>query len=343
MRLRPIARLSLFAGVLAVVLTGCAAGPAAAPAPTPSTDAPTPTPTVETLVVGPAEMPPVPFSGDCSAMLTVDDIAEVTGHDMGTGTREESAIEANAGALSCRWTDGANRITSATVVPWAGLDVSALPSKYADAFAGDCRSDFCSWQGGDDHVWITVDFFDNWEQLPRESVDVWGDRLGARIMGRVAEASVGAWTRDRTGWWPTLDCDQIASAVGAQLGQPLTASTQGWEHRPPPWVALAHEASRVTSCALDTGDAAVFLTVMSGSGIEEWRNLEAWAADDLGVPGIESFSNEDIRSSYPSAAYALTDGINGAHITIAGGEDGFAIPARDLAVAVAAAASSGFE
>ncbi|MGN8553451.1 UNVERIFIED_CONTAM: hypothetical protein OHV15_12795 [Microbacterium sp. SLM126] len=323
--------------VVAVVLTlaGCAApAPVETPAASPTSE-PSATPTIEPIVIGPAEMPPVPFDGDCAKMLSIDELAGTLGESVEFEWAGTDAKGKSTGALHCSWRVGESDSMSATVIPRAGLDGAALSPDLEDFYFAECDSHVCSWQGGDDRVWVGLDF--RAAGLTREVVDSWGDDLGSRIVARYGASAAEPWIRGRTGWWPALDCAHIAKVIGAQLGETLTGDEMGWEDAPSPWYALVDQALRSTDCVLQLQDTDVNLSTSPGTGIDQWDALR-WTAQDLGIPGIEGFKSDQQRVS----DYALTDGINSVLLQIYSG-DGDTVAPRDIAVAVAAAAASDFQ
>lgn len=339
MRRSPLALLGL---VLAAALAASGCAPrAATPDPTTSVEtAPTaePSPTVDPVVVGPAEMPPPVFGGDCTKALSSEDVAAVMGDAWSSEPSRTQPVSANVGALECVWTksDDSNAQVRVTVIQESALDGAALSAELADEYYAGCEIAVCSWQGGEDGLWIGIDFIER--DLTRQVVDSWGADLGELIIARHVQAAPAPWVRDRNGWWPSLDCAQVAEAVSAQLGETLAGQDAGWEEIPAPGYMLAHQASRGTECNLALGDTYLRFSMSSGTGAERPPGFE-WTAEDLGVPGIQAFvsDQEDV------ADYTFTDGINTATIQIHTWPGDPVVPHRDIAVAVAAAAASGFE
>lgn len=317
------------------IVTGCAGQ---APAETPAASAPvsTPEPTVEPIVIGPAEMPPVPFDGDCERMLSAEDLSETLGKNVVFEWSGAGGTGANIGALHCSWQVGEFDSMSATVIPRAGLDGATLSPDRVESYFADCESHVCSWQGGDDDVWVGFDYLAM--GLDRDVVDGWSSSLGERILTGVEESAAEPWVRDRTGWWPVLACAQIAQAVGDQLGEAVTGQEGGWEDLPSPWYVLAHQASRGTICSLQVGDTYVSFSALAGTGTEGWDTPLNWTAVELGIPGIDAF----VSDQQYSADYSFTDGINGILVQMHGDEGAGPSP-QDIAVAVAAAAASDFQ
>lgn len=333
MRPAPLAALGLV--VLGLVLTGCTAPapqePAAAATPTPT---PSPTPTIEPRVIGPAEMPPVPFDGDCASMITAEDIVDVVGESWTFEGGYSEGVVANVGGLQCSFRTAGGRYVNIAVLPKSGLNGTQLSQEIADFYFAECSPWSCAWQGGDDDLWIALNV--NERDLTRETVDGWGSGLAQRILARRAESAPAPWVRDRTGWWPVFDCAQIAEAVGSRLGQTLVGSDGGWEDPPGPAYTLAYDASRSTDCILELGETSIHLGTASGTDNDLMQDV-GWQPADLGVPGITAF----VGDQESVVGYALTDGINDVSLLIYGEQPPF--PTRNIAVAVAAAAATGFQ
>ncbi|MCW3492442.1 DUF3558 domain-containing protein [Microbacterium sp. SSM24] len=337
--LRRIMRRSPFAAALPVVavvltLTGCAAtAPVETPAASP-TSAPSATPTIEPIVIGPAEMPPVPFDGDCAKALTPEDIAAVTGRNLLLDEfRNFEPLIDNVGGLRCSWSGDGGQMAIA-VMPRSGLDGAEIPAELTATYFEDCGW-VCSWQGGDDAVWTAVSFqFD--DGMTREVVDGWGSTLGPRVVRNYVSSAGEPWVRDRTGWWPTFECQALADAVGTQLGTDLVGLQYGPEHLGAPEQTLAILAGRETACILQDagGELNLLLSTEAGLGgsFREAPESAPTAPVDLGVPGITAQTRGE-------SGFSVADGVNRADLYVYES----ALPLRDIAVAVAAAAASDFQ
>lgn len=325
------------AGLLLLALVGCTPTPAAAPDSRASAvPTPTPTPTVEPVVVGPAEMPPIVFDGDCAAALTPEDIAEVTGRDLALDPpiQYEPSID-NAGGLRCPWSNADGAGIYIGIMPRAGLDGAEIPADLTERYFTECDGWVCSWQGGNDDVWVAISF-NFLDEMTREGVDEWGDDLGQRIIARFADSAPEPWIRDRSSWWPAFECATIAEAVGAQLGTTLIGSDYGFEHLPAPEQLMGSLSSREAACILkDEGGAlSLLVSTEAGQGGSFFRdeNSRPAAPLDLGVPGIEA-------QTVGGELVVLIDGVNRADVFVYES----AVPSDDIAAAVAAAAASDFQ
>lgn len=320
---------------VAVTLTGCATpAPVETPAASPSASASQPP--VEPVVIGPAEMPPVAFGGDCAKALSADDVAEVLGVPVTAEAVESEDYLVNMGGLACEWTAESGASVELEVVPRAGLDGAVFPEEYEASFFDQCSYDgSCRWQGGDDAVWLALTFRAI-DGAAQDDVDAWGEAVGARVTANHAAAEAPPWTRDRTGWWPVLDCAQVADAVGVQLGEAPTGEMSGWDaDLPPAAYVLAIEGARVTRCSLDgvDGTTSAMVSIEPGMG---GVPVDGATAVELGVPGITAFS---VADEY-QLPYLLTDGVNRIRLSVrADGPDG----ETRLLTAIAAAAASGFQ
>ena len=338
MRRSPLAAVLAVATVIA--LAGCATAPAAKPDPTPPAPTPTPTPTptttVESMVVGPAESPPVAFGGDCTRVLEPDDIAEVMGMSVEPATSEpDPVLGANVGSLWCSWASpqGSVRLT---VIPQAGLDGATFPADSVKYYFEDCDTDWvCGWQGGDSSIWIGMAL--SHPEMTRESVDAWGSALGERITGNHEAVRDEPWVRDRTGWWPTFTCEQIAAAVGAQLGAEVTGEFVGYIDPPAPGMVMADVASRHVQCMVSAPQDVGIAVLSTRAGTA--ASAPASPAVALGIPGITAAT---ISAGYylGGQGFSITDGTNVVWLEAASA-GGWS--EQQIATAIAAAAASGFQ
>jgi hypothetical protein len=340
MRHSPITLLGASLAAVALLLSGCATPapttPGASAEPSEQTPTPAPTSASDPIVIGPAEMPPVAFGGDCEKVLTPADIAEVTGKELALQPpiQVEPPID-SAGGLRCGWSDELSDGASLRVgvLPQAGLDGAEIDADHAQIYFVECHW-VCSWEGGDESVWLEISF-----QYPsamtRGVIDEWGEALGARITARYADASADApWVRDRSGWWPKFECGQLADAVGAQLGIALEGTAAGYDSRPAPVQWMAHRASRGTRCHLEGEgtNLGVWTSAGLGGSLTADPGWESSTPIDLGVPGITAQQASE-------EAIALSDGVNRASFYVYEAP----VPVRDVAAAIAAAAASDFQ
>lgn len=336
MRRSPLAA----AAVLALLaLAGCAAGPAASADPTPtaaSTPTPTATPTVEATLVGPAELPPQVFGGDCGAAVDPAVLEQANGRSIGDVTEGDlrwSPSLRSAGGLSCDFSGG-----RLDILPRAGLADAELPAREHEYYFVNCDWT-CAWVWETDALWISGS---DWsaEDRSRAGMDAIAAAVGPHVAERWESLDEQPWTRDRTGWLPVIGCDAMAAAVGQQLGAQLNGQEVGYHDPPVPAVRMGDVASRVSWCALSAGEHTL-AEVRSSAG-------DAWSAPrdesavrvDLGVPGVTAFEAEG-WAYLRGAGFQLTDGINVTFASVS--EDGVEWTAQQIVTAIAAAAASDFQ
>lgn len=340
MRTRPL--LVLAVAALAVALTACVPEPEPVATST-VTPTPTPTPTFTGTLVAPGAQPPAAFGGDCAAVLTPAQLADVLEVDMTLDSSATDAPIAAAGGLTCTWI-GTDAALVVGVFPQAGVGDAALDAQQQKAFFEDCDPTLqCSWQWESDELWAvgTLQFIAG---MDRESVDGWGVELGEAIGANWATLTNSAqapvpWMRDRTGWWPVLDCADVAAAVSDALGAEVTGTAGGYPSALAPARAIADAANHQTACRLTVPGASSPLTLFSFAG-EAWhvRESEQDVEYDTQVDGVTGFR----LAAYNGAiidAFSFTDGVNRVHIDVPGDGDA---SVDDLARAVAAAVASGF-
>ncbi|MGL4256910.1 MAG: hypothetical protein ACRCSL_11300 [Microbacterium sp.] len=292
-------------------------------------------------MIGPAEMPPVVFGSDCAKVLSADELSEVVGADLGPGDRDSAYdVTANAGGLSCEWTGPNGEWVFVDVIPQAGLGGTEIPADAAAFYFDECKwaGGSCSWQGGDDSVWLGISF-SGITGIAHDAAVGWGDDLGKRILVNHAAAAAEPWTRDRTGWWPTLDCATIAEALGAQLGATLVGEPYGYEDLPSPGALLVDEATGRSDCALHGADGEHVVRVVTSPGLGAVFSVPDAEPVDSGVPGISMLDyGADIYGGAQS--FRVTDGVNRVDMGASGSTLG---TAQEIATAVAAAAASDFQ
>jgi hypothetical protein len=337
MRRSPLAAAVLATAVL--MLAGCATPStqpeqtaAAAPAPdaTPST-----TPSSEVRVVGAAERPPAAFSGDCEAAISAAELGEALGYEVigytARDLRWTRSISA-AGGLSCEWEGG-----RLDIIPRAGLGEAELQPGSQTYYFGAC--DYaCAWVWEDESLWVSGS---SWgaEGRTREEADAAAASVGPAV-AESWRSSDDLWARDRTGWLPILTCDDIAAAVGEQLGSDVTAAEAGYHDPAGAATEIADAASRMAWCSLSDDDGEAFVVVRADAGIAwdvPWEGLGE--PIDLGIPGIDSFVKD--KGGYTVwRVYELTDGVNGVSAEVSN-EGRWS--EQQIATAVAAAAASDFQ
>ncbi len=341
MRTSPLANLVLGLAVISVVLTGCATGaaePAGNPAAAPPTE-PSATSTAEPIVVGPAEMPPVAFDGDCAQALSIDEVSElleVTATEQPVAPDE---VLLNLGGLTCRWSEADDLALMVHAIPRAGLDGAELPAEFDDML--ECPSDpvasealhrSCAWEGGDDELWLGLVLPLHGQQTAAD-IDEAGTALAERILERHAASGAQAWVRDRSTWWPSFDCAQVATALSAELGEPVDGQVVPWDaDLAPIGRIMKREAGRLSDCSFaGSAGPAGSVHVYPGLG---GGPFEGVATVDLGIPGITAYEPID------DGPYIVTDGVNRVEVW---SYETSAIEPRDFVAAIAAAAASDFQ
>lgn len=339
MRPSPLAALAVGLAAFSVTLTGCATGAGASvetPAAVPSSE-PSATPTPEPISLGPAELPPLEFDGDCQHALAAEDLAGIVGTGV-TPDPEGDRYLANMGALECTWTGADIGAVRLYVMPRSAIDGPVLPAREESAFFDECSYDgsTCAWQGGDESVWIAAEFVA--PHAVQEEVNAWGAAIAARVLENRSAHPAEPWTRDRTGWWFALDCAQAATAIGAQLGRPVEGMSYGWDaDRPPVGYAVGLTTAGHTQCLLSDAESGQLWRTMRVYPGEGGRAVDdGYVTVDFGVPGITVYADATDREDGRST-YVLTDGVNRIELSVSGDS------AEQFAVAVAAAAASDFE
>lgn len=342
MRLSPLASLGIGLAAISLALTGCAtAEPEAAPAAS-STPTPTPTPTMEPIVIGPAEMPPVVFDGDCEKVATTEELTDTIGVELEPHVREsEFDATLTLGGLSCEWNGPNGELIFVGVIPQTGLDGAEIPADLAEFYFGECTwaGGSCSWQGSNESVWVGISF-SGISGMTHDAAVGWGDELGQRVLENHAAEAAESWVRDRAGWWPALDCGTIADAVGAQLGAPLVGEPYGFEHVPVPGQLLAIQAVGHADCSLDGPDGEPVVRVSTWPGLGASFSVPDAEPVDSGVPGISMLDYGANEWGGTAREYRLTDGVNRAGVSASDSSVG---TQQEIAAAVAAAAASDFQ
>lgn len=316
MRMRALP--ALVVAVLAVTLVACAPEPAPTKTPTTtptSTPAPTPTPTQTGEAIAPGAQPPPVFDGDCAAALSSTDIDDVAGTDMTPYSADTEASIANAGGLTCQWT-GTDASLTVSILPRAGIGDAQLPVAAEKQYFQDCDPTLaCSWLWDEGDLWIagTFQFIAGMSQ---SKVDGWGQELGDTIAANHAKQAAAPWVRDRTGWWPVVDCAQVATAVADALGGKVTGKTATYPDPPAPGVVMGDTAAHLTACALTVPGTSMPLMLYAYAG-EAWhvRESEADKAFDTKVDGITGYRLANYDSS-PSNSFSFTDGVNRVRIDV---------------------------
>lgn len=298
---------------LAVAVTLAACAPVEAPRSTPSptiVDGPTPEATPEARVIPPGEKPPSVFGGDCSTALSTATLESVTGMAFALESSNTDGDVGNVGGLGCSWESpsGGVRIE---ILPVSGLNGAEFPADQVEYYFEACDPSWvCSYRSRTSELWISASF-----QLAggmtREQIDRWGTAISSAIEQSDEAAGAAIWTRDRNGWWPTLDCQRVGESVAAGLDAELTAQAGGYVDPPLPGVVLAGVASNWSNCYLEIPDSVLAPIDMYTSAGAAWA-LPHSPEDtpfDLGVEGVTVYRDSGHESVY-SAGYSLTDGVN---------------------------------
>ncbi|GAA1943455.1 hypothetical protein [Microbacterium deminutum] len=330
-------RLAIGVAVLLSALAGCASAPPEQDAETPTavvTSTPTPTPDV--LNVAPGGIPPVAFGHDCASVLTEAQLSDATGLDLQSQSADSSGTMANVGGLVCAWR-GDSATVVVEVIPQSGVGDAVLPADSEKYYFEDCDPQWvCAWKWESHELWV-AGTFQFAPDMTRANVDAWGAALGAQIGANFAARPDEPWTRDRTGWWPTLDCQRAADAIGGALGATLTGQATSLGDPPTPGYAMAGVASHRSECGIaERGASSIFLYLdtLAGTGA---TTPDGYQAIDLGVDGIQGSAGG--TGSHGGALYHLADGVNSAWIEVRATA---ALQPEMVAAAVARAAASGF-
>jgi hypothetical protein len=339
------------AAALVAVLAGCVPEATSTPTPTGSAVAsagtPTPTPTVHTVAGG--DKPPTVFGGDCSAVLSAEQLATAIGADVvpeevdPVGSDDHFSAVANAGGLSCGWADwddsGVHIVV--TIFPAAGLtgvDPRAVTS--------DWSSPNCAWycavvnDAGDLTVVTTMNGRSD-SSSPREDTIRVGDLLTPQIADNHALTAAEPWERDRRQWRGVDDCEGLSSVASDVLG--FDVQGENWSlYIDPPlhgWL-IADEASWLWVCALrDANGARAEVWGYAGAA---WGEFADAAYDDLapadglaaGWTGV-SVTTSPLADATRGRGYIVSDGVNVIHTSPV--PEGFGADASELIGAVIAA------
>lgn len=321
-------------GAALLALTACTAAPV--PSETSATAIPTPSRTVETLQVAPGGIPPVTFGQDCGAALTEGQIADATGMALTFESADSSGTMANVGGLVCVWRGDAATLV-VEIIPQAGLGDAVFPTDSEAYYFEDCDPQWvCSFRWEDDALWV-AGTFQFAPDMTRENVDAWGSALGDQIGANQTALPDAPWVRDRTGWWPVLDCQNTAAAIGRELGTPLDGEAVSLGDPPSPGHVMAGTAANRTDCGIfEHGSTDALLSVSTAAGMGA-TTPDGFTPVDLGVAGIDAYAGGP--GGFGGEQYYLTDAVNSATIEVRATDT---LPADAIAAAVARAAASGF-
>lgn len=303
---RPAALLAI-ALATGLALTACAAPeePVASPTSSPSA---TPTPTPEVLIVAGGEKPPPVFGGDCAAALTAEQISRVLGGSFQLVEAEFLPAIANVGGISCKWT-GATGSVQVQILPRTMLAGTSFSADEAEYYFEECSPTWvCGWQNDDAMLWAGGGF--QTAGMSRATVDSWGAELSALIAAANEKMIGEAWIRDVSDWWPLLDCSEVASRLGTELGARFSGESIGYVDPPIPGLILADQASRDSACSVavqGTSERPIELHSTPGAA---WDFATTEGPEiATGVTVITARIDEGYQS-IDSIAYTLTDGTN---------------------------------
>lgn len=334
-------RSSLTLGALAILLValvGCGSSPEPQATATPTVTAtPIPVPTDEPLQVAPAGVPPVAFGHDCGAVLTDAQVADATGLALQFQTGDSSGTMANVGGLVCTWR-GETATLVVEVIPQSGVGDAVLSPESEKYYFQDCDPNWvCAWHGESDEMWV-AGTFQFAPDMTRAKVDAWGAALGAQVGANFAAKPDEPWVRDRAGWWPVLDCQAAADAIGRELGAALVGQASSLGDPPSPGYEMAGVASHRTACGIaEPGGGATFLYLdtLAGTGA---TTPDGYQPVDMGIDGIQASSGG--TGPYAGQQYYFSDGVNSTWIEARATAT---LQPDTVAAAVARAAASGFE
>lgn len=331
------------AAALAMLVMGCLAACSASAAP--SATHPTPTNVVETIepgptamTVGPGQRPPQVFDGDCNEMLALSEVSDALGEPaslVDDGAIPGYTIDGGAGALSCAW-DAAGIDLRVAVFPRSGiagvdLDLNGLDANRQNA---DCDWYCTAVIEREDYI-VVISHNDatNAVMSSRETTAEIAAALGPIALERAAAVGT-AWNRDRTGWL-RLDCDQLGTAVGAELGSSLAG--HDWSvyiDQPLPAGLLADAAAQHRACKL-VDPAGHYVEVWSFAGAA-WGGDAGTASGGLPAPWLGQATEGGHREDMTyGPGWVMTDGVN--LVRVSSVPDEFGVGIEDLASAVAAA------
>jgi len=337
----PIVRLGATCLALAAMfgVGACASTPEPQPTPTPVSSATT-SPTPEAMVVRPGDKPPTVFDGDCDAAVPTSDLTELVGASLVLRSSESTGDTGNVGGLSCAW-NGDGGMVTVEMLPLSGLNGVAFPADQQGYYFEDCDPSWvCSWAGETDELWIATSFQLSTD-MTREAVDGWGSEIAEAVDVNFSASAPIEWERDRSGWWPVLDCGTVARQLEEALGDAWTGEPSGYPDPPRPGSVMAALASQRSSCLLTSSDPAVRQIELYASAGTAWT-LPASPDDqevDSGVPGIAAWEDSQF-ASVDAVGYALTDGVNAMQLYLPTGGPS---SASELLTAFAGLAASGWE
>jgi hypothetical protein len=243
---------------------------------------------------------------------------------------------ANVGGLVCVWRGDAATLV-AEIIPQAGLGDAVFPSDSEAYYFQDCDPQWvCSFRWEDAALWV-AGTFQFAPDMTRENVDAWGSALGEQIGANQTALPDVPWVRDRSGWWPVLDCQNTAAAIGRELGTALDGEPVSLGDPPTPGHVMAGTASNRTDCAVsEYGSVEMLLSLSSAAGTGA-TVPDGFTPVDLGVAGIDAYAGGP--GGFGGEQYYLSEGVNSASIEV---HPTAALSAEAIAAAVARAATSGF-
>jgi len=239
--------------VLTALLTSCA------PTPAPETDA-SRTPTPEPTVSAPAE-PRAAFDGDCSAVLTAQEVSEATGETMSVWAASwPDGRDRALGGVTCAWSS--EHYLAATVTARVFPVVVMDPEYVPDDPATECDDDptRCRSAAVFDDVWVEVTVTGDRAAEMTSAIEGLRDGIGARIAAEQAPVP-----GPRENWWsPVPTCDEIQEGLaGGEITATLTAPG---DDRPAIFLGGPLERSCMLAATVDGSDYSTLVTVRAGAG-----------------------------------------------------------------------------
>jgi hypothetical protein len=306
--------MAAFASLLMITsfaLAACTNEPAAAPTETETPVAapsPTPTPTPEALVVAPGARPPAPAGGDCAQLITAEQLTGILGVPVSAVQARDPRWEvllANVGGLTCEWEADGGSYGYVQVIPAAQLAGVTL-SEAERAYYFETCIYVCSWEDPRAGYWIGGAIDAN--LLSRAETGAVAPRIADVVAANLARIDE-PWTRDRTGWWPPLDCAALATALGDRLGSSLSGEATGSQDAASIGIHLADLSVGGTMCRVTAGGEDQLIEITFSPGMAWYLPPESEATAtpiDLGVPSVSVFA----LTGNGLAGGVMSDGVN---------------------------------
>ncbi len=331
-----------------LLLTGCAASPAPAATPTPATTpTSTPTPTVEPVVV-----PTIPFDGDCTQVLTAEQLNELLGE--GWMTRAERLVSdgivdrpdvrsiGTLGGLKCEWFPASETGES---VPVSRLSVTlmapdAVPASWVrgySALACEVVYDWSTCRVGATvaGTWVmaAADFVvESTGDLAESGLDAVSENVAGSVVSRAADR--------QPDWWTLPDCESLGEEMRLQelLGEGFISGY--WEGEPSPDQRMLSEAGVEQLCPWFTNtaqspEAEFHITdlLIAAGAAWNWDEIAATsAAEEVAITGAE----DAVFISYPPNGEGTLYATDGVNVLVSRGTLDFATQMAERALAALA-------